>query len=162
MRLYYTLIAPLPASPKELRRAEHRAGRRLACEVLGCRGDEILTAPGGKPYLPGGPHFSISHSGGMVLLAVCDEGPVGCDVEPADRVVRNEEAIRKKIAKPGDEALPFLQLWVKHEAVLKSGLGDGAQICYPEMPPGWVAAACGGASSLRCVLSNVDLKEELS
>ena len=139
MRLYYTLIPPLPC-PKEMRQAEHRAGRKLVCKALRCREDDIRVHDNGKPYLPGGPHFSLSHSGGMVLLAVCDENPIGCDVEPTDRVVRNEEAIRRKIAQPGDEALPFLQLWVKHEAVLKSGLGGDAQVCYPEMPDGWIAA----------------------
>ena len=147
-RLYYTMIEPL-LCPKEMRRAEHRAGRQLLCEVLGCSEADIRIHDNGKPYLPGGPEFSLSHSGGMVLLAVSDEGPVGCDVEPLDRVIRNEEAIRRKIA-PGDHDTPLLRLWVKHEAVLKSGLGDGARVCCPEMPDGFVAAVChmGSAASL--------------
>ena len=140
IKLYYRIIDPLPSSRSELHQAEHRAGRQLLCEALGCRESEVLIAPNAKPYLPGGPHFSISHSGGMVLLAVCDGGPVGCDVEPSSRVIHNEEAIRHKIAKPGDEALQFLQLWVKYEAVYKSSLGDDAQVYYPEMPEGWIAA----------------------
>ena len=145
LRLYYTLTehsgATLPCR-KEMRQAEHRAGRRLLCEVLGCTEDDILVAPGGKPYLPGGPYFSISHSEGMILLAVSDEGEIGCDVEPKSRVIRNEEAIRRKIARPGEEDVPLLQLWVRHEAVYKAGLGDAGRVHYPAMPEGWVAAVC--------------------
>jgi len=142
VKLYYTQIA-LPADRAAARQTEHRAGRQLLCHVLNCQEDDILLHPGGKPYLPGGPHFSLSHSGGIVLLAVCEKSPVGCDVEPLSRTVHNEAAVRRKIARPGDEALPFLQLWVKHEALLKSGLGEQAHVHYPEMPEGFVAAvAC--------------------
>ena len=149
-KLYYTLIDPLPCR-KEMHQAEHRAGRKLLCEVLSCNEDEILVHDNGKPYLPGGPCFSISHSGGMVLLAVSDEGEVGCDVEPTNRVVRNEEAIRRKIA-PGDKDTPLLKLWVAYEAMHKSGLGDTGQTHYPEMPEGYIAAMhlrCGSAVSLH-------------
>jgi len=134
IKLYYTLT-------EHNKEAEHRAGRQLLCKVLCCAEDEIFIAANGKPYLPGGPCFSISHSHGFVLLAVSDDGDVGCDVEPADRVVRNEEAIRRKIA-PGDDVTPLLKLWVAHEARLKSSLGDAGRIHYPAMPPGWVAAIC--------------------
>jgi len=125
-----------------MQQAEHRAGRQLLCEALGCNEDDIRIRENGKPYLPNGPHFSISHSGGMVLLAVSGEGEIGCDVEPESRVVRNEEAIRRKIAKPGEEDIPLLRLWVKHEATYKSGLGSKGQVYYPEMPEGYIAAVC--------------------
>lgn len=36
--------------------------------------------PGGKPFLPGGPHFNLSHSGPWALCALGDE-ELGCDVE---------------------------------------------------------------------------------
>ena len=34
----------------------------------------------GKPYIPGGPHFSLTHSGTLAALAVSDT-PVGLDIE---------------------------------------------------------------------------------
>ena len=138
-RLYFTEIERLP-DRKAMRQAEHRAGRQLLCEAIGCELDEIRIHENGKPYLPGGPHFSISHSDGLVLLAVSDLGEIGCDAERADRPLRSPEAIRKKIALPGEEGIPLLTLWVKKEAVYKAG-GDGT-VFYPDMPEGWVAAVC--------------------
>jgi len=123
-----------------MRRAEHEAGRRLLCEALGCDASHILLRDNGKPYLPGGPFFSISHSDGLVLLAVSGLAEIGCDAERTDRPLRNEAAIRKKIALPGEEDIPLLTLWVKHEAIYKAG-GPG-KIFYPALPEGYVAAVC--------------------
>lgn len=36
--------------------------------------------PHGKPFLPNGPHFNLSHSGNLVFLAI-DTAPIGVDVE---------------------------------------------------------------------------------
>jgi len=138
-RLYFTETPRLP-DRKAMHEAEHRAGRKLLCEVLGCENDGIRVRDSGKPWLPGGPYFSISHSFGMVLLAVSDLGEIGCDVELLDRPLRNEEAIRRKIALPGEESVPLLTLWVKKEAIFKAG-GPG-RIFYPAMPEGYVAAVC--------------------
>jgi len=120
--------------------AEHRAGRALLCHVLGCGEKDIHIHENGKPYLPGGPCFSISHSGGLILLAVSDLGEIGCDVEESARAVRNPEAIRRKIAGPGEEEIPLLELWVKKEAEYKAG-GPGSMY-YPAMPEGFIAAVC--------------------
>ena len=138
-RLYFTEIQRLP-DRKAMHEAEHRAGRKLLCEVLGYDEPHILIREGGKPWLPSGPYFSISHSFGMVLLAVSDLGEIGCDVEALGRPLRNEEAIRRKIALPGEENVPLLTLWVKTEAIFKAG-GPG-RIFYPAMPEGYVAAVC--------------------
>jgi len=126
IKLYYTM-------------AEPHEGRAFACRMLGCHIDDLCIAPGGKPFLPGGPHFSISHSGGMVLLAVCADSPVGCDVEPVNRTVKHEQAIRRKIAL-GDESTPFLQLWTAHEARFKSGLGEAAEIYFPDIHENYICA----------------------
>jgi len=138
-RLYYTEIPRLP-DRKAMREAEHRAGRQLLCDVLGFAQEDIRLRDDGKPYLPGGPYFNISHADGMVLLAVSELGEIGCDVERTGRPLRNEEAIRRKIARPGEEGVPLLTLWVKKEAVFKAG-GAG-RVYYPAMPEGYVAAVC--------------------
>jgi len=138
-RLYFTEIPRLP-DRKAMRETEHRAGRKLLCEALGCDESQILLHGNGKPYLPGGPFFSISHSDGLVLLAVSDLGEIGCDVERVDRPLRNEAAIRHKIASPGEGNIPLLTLWVRHEAIFKAG-GPG-EVFYPVMPEGYIAAVC--------------------
>jgi len=139
MRLYYTQIPKQPTRQAQ-HEAEHRAGRALLCHALGCEEGDILLRGDGKPYLPGGPWFSISHSGGLVLLAVSELGEIGCDVEDTTRPLRSPERIRAKIADPGEETLPLFQLWVKKEAEYKA-CGPG-YLYYPPMPEGFIAAVC--------------------
>jgi len=152
-RLYYTEIPRLP-DRKAMREAERRAGRQLLCDVLGCAEGDIRIREDGKPYLPGGPFFSISHAGGLVLLAVSELGEIGCDVEPTGRPLRNEAAIRRKIAEPGEEGVPLLTLWVRKEAVFKAG-GLG-RVHYPAVPAGYVAAVCCRAEE---TLASIERKE---
>lgn len=52
-------------------------GRRLGCAPQLV---PISTAEHGKPFVLGGPEFTVSHSGDVVLVAV-SEAPVGIDVE---------------------------------------------------------------------------------
>ena len=138
-RLYFTEIEHLP-DRRAMRRAEHAAGRMLLCQALGCDASHILLRDNGKPYLLDGPYFNISHADGLVLLAASDLGEIGCDVESLARPLRNPEAMRRKIALPGEEDIPLLTLWVKKEAVFKAG-GPG-RVFYPDMPEGYVAAVC--------------------
>ena len=86
---------------------------------------------GGKPCIPGGPCFSLSHSGSYALLAV-DGARLGADIEPmapprpalAARVLSAEEL--RWMA--GDEARRFAYLWTRKEAALK---WDGCGVAYP-------------------------------
>lgn len=98
--------------------------RRAPCPHCG--------GPHGRPVLPGAPHFSLSHSHGLVLYGVAGT-PVGVDVQrvpdaatvelclprlhPAERdeVLRAPEARRPRL---------FAELWSRKEAYLK-GLGTG-------------------------------------
>ena len=133
-RLYHTLLEAGCSYAEQ-----HEAGRALLRSVLGDRQVEI--APGGKPYIPGGPDFSISHCDGLVLLVVSDTGRVGCDVERLDRRIRNPEAIRKKLAPTAEEeGLTLLQLWTRHEALFKAG-GAG-EVTYPHVADGYIVAIC--------------------
>lgn len=80
----------------------------------------------GKPYLPGGPHFSISHSHGLIGCAI-GPGPVGLDIERtrkfspgmAERIC----TARELLLTGGDNSL-MTQLWTCKESHMKlTGLG---------------------------------------
>lgn len=133
-------ITSLP--PGEPRRREHYAGwalLRYGLVKLGFCGpgetveelmDRALKGAHGKPYLPGGPHFSIAHSRGLIACAI--EGvPAGLDIE---RVREFSPAMREKICTPGELSLTggdsrlLTQLWTCKESHMKltgRGLSQG-------------------------------------
>ncbi|MDR2647292.1 MAG: hypothetical protein LBB67_04110 [Oscillospiraceae bacterium] len=132
--LYY---AQMPADLPQ--RIHHAAGRALLRRVCGVR--TVLTAPNGKPYFADGLWFSISHCDGLVMLAVSDVSPVGCDVERLDREPRNAARIKEKLTKtPEDRARSAITLWVRFEAQKKAGVAG--EIFMPAMPEGYLAAVC--------------------
>jgi phosphopantetheinyl transferase len=81
----------------------------------------LLSFPaGGKPCLPGGPRFSISHSGSHVGVALCADGDLGFDLEQLDARASKPAADRSRLAR-----------WTATEAVLKAagrGLRDARQV----------------------------------
>lgn len=102
------------------------AGLLLHC-VLGADEAKVQYGAQGKPYLPGGPRFSLSHSGAWAVLAV-DAQPVGVDIE----LIRPRSAALAPRVFTADE-LAWLQtsplenfyvLWTRKESILKAtGLG---------------------------------------
>lgn len=78
----------------------------------------------GKPYLPNGPHFSISHTRTGVAVAV-SESAIGIDIEtirtPSDGLIERtmNAAEQTWIASQPDVAVAFTTLWTQKEAVLK-------------------------------------------
>ena len=134
--------------PAERARAARFARPGLAARYIAARGRmrEILgrwtgTAPRalrfaegahGKPALPGGPHFNLSHSGDLAALAVCASHEVGVDIETRRPV---ESAVAERFFSPAERAalsaLPaaaweagFFNAWTRKEAVIKAlGLG---------------------------------------
>jgi 4'-phosphopantetheinyl transferase len=90
----------------------------------------------GKPYLPGhNGSFNMAHSGDMAVIALCEAGPVGVDIEeirPLPELSRMaalacsaREAAR--LAQSADETArthEFLRYWTRKEAVLKA-TGEG-------------------------------------
>ncbi|CAN5525009.1 hypothetical protein BH10PSE14_BH10PSE14_19230 [soil metagenome] len=91
----------------------------------------------GKPILPGGPQFSLSHAGDRMMLAVSDD-EVGCDLERIDdeldwRPIADglftpaERAALAALAPPAGRR-GFFACWTRKEAFVKAlGLG----LSYP-------------------------------
>ncbi len=84
----------------------------------------------GKPYIPGGPHFSLTHSGALAALAVCDV-PVGLDAEriaPVRRAAARALTIEERKYMEADPERRFAYLWTRKEAALKC---TGAGLSQP-------------------------------
>ena len=135
-------------SPAELESATGRrsgprwlAARTVLRSVLGAALDAapadvlIEIAPSGKPYLVGEDlHFSLSHSGDLVAVAVCRDRPVGIDIEGL-RTLRRPERLARRIFSSGEydrwaaefdpsRTQSLMQQWTRMEALLKA-TGEG-------------------------------------
>ena len=82
----------------------------------------------GKPWVPGGPHLNLSHSGELALLATCADTEVGVDLERI-RPLRHLAGLTRRMCSPGerdwlgeqpDPEVALLRLWVRKEAVAKA------------------------------------------
>ncbi len=86
--------------------------------------DDLVFNENGKPSLGvDKPHFSISHTKGIVMIAVSDF-PVGIDVEPTGRRVNDYRKLTKRFY--AEEEFPkikstfdFLAVWTKKESAVK-------------------------------------------
>lgn len=90
----------------------------------------------GKPVLaglPGAPHFSASHSGELMMLAIADV-EIGCDIERMDPALEweplaagefstNESAALRALPQEAGRRA-FFDCWTRKEAIVK-GLGLG-------------------------------------
>jgi 4'-phosphopantetheinyl transferase len=156
--------------------AAHAGVRALAALHIGFAAEPPATAPepsefgwatlpSGKPMLtfrdgrPQSLHMSVAHGGGMAAAAVCDQGPIGIDVERVDSR-RNLLAIAERFFTPAeheqlaacssDERLSlFHQWWTRKEAVLKAtgiGLRGGLTVRVDGTPDsdGWRRVALDG------------------
>ncbi|MEU8764249.1 4'-phosphopantetheinyl transferase superfamily protein [Streptomyces sp. NPDC048659] len=173
------------AVDREMYVAAHTALRVLAGAYLGRAPEGLefarLDCPGcggphGRPVLAGagaGLHFSLSHSGGLGLLAFAPV-PVGVDVEgvPEPRTVGQvadalHPAERRELAAldGAARAAAFARCWTRKEAYLKgtgqglSGTGFADTLVgtgpRPVAPPGWtltdvrVPVGFAGACAVR-------------
>ena len=114
---------------------QSQAGRALLDFVLreyyGILSYEVRLTDTGKPYIEGDPvFFSISHSGGVVTIALSD-GEVGVDTEPI-RDIRPALIKRYFGVEPssGEEAL---RLWLQRESYGKM-TGEGFAVSEPFIP----------------------------
>ena len=121
-------------------RARYLAAHALARLVLGGSGRTAAAlrfdrtcrcgAAHGRPVLPGGPGFSLSHSGDLVGVAVRPGAAVGLDVEQV-RDIADLPALAAHVWSPTERArdgtpgpAAFFRTWTRKEAVLKAA-GDG-------------------------------------
>ncbi len=107
--MYWSVIAD--------RKERHTAGHAL-CERVA--GSPPVLSPSGKPFVPGGPEVSISHSGKLVVCAV-GPTPLGVDVERARSVSPRLLTRARRAGYAGGE---FLHWWTAREANCKR-LGRG-------------------------------------
>jgi 4'-phosphopantetheinyl transferase len=123
-------------------RTAHGALRAILAQHCGRSPGDLRFArgPHGKPALPGpGPHFSLSHSGPLAILAVCADHEVGADVEElrdvpealaiARRLFGEREAQALARRQPKHRSLQFIRGWTALEAILKA---DGVGLAESE------------------------------
>jgi 4'-phosphopantetheinyl transferase len=113
----------------------------------------------GRPLIPGGPEFNLSHSGEMVVLAVCSRGLVGIDIEairPID--VAQFRHIVPELADAWEETggrgdlRVFYDYWTRKEAVGK-GCGLGLALPFEQLDVSRdVVAAAGSVWHLRSLI----------
>jgi 4'-phosphopantetheinyl transferase len=100
----------------------------------------------GKPTLPGGPGFSLTHAGGLVGVAVHPHGPVGLDVEQ-ERELSDLPALAAHACSPAEtvpDPATFFVLWTRKEALLKAtGAGLSSPMAAITLGPSGVADWAG-------------------
>lgn len=109
--------------------------------------------------------FNISHSGDMVVMAISDEGFVGCDVEHMTR--RGFGAVKKKLSDIeiawidsfSDDREGFYRVWTARESYTKlTGEGITLSLDTYEVRP--LEGNRGDDKSLRCVIYRDDVKTD--
>lgn len=172
--------------------AAHGVLRAELAAVLACAPRSLVftTDAFGKPYLaedgrPHGLRFNISHSGGLMALALSESCEIGIDIEcPGAHAARDIDAMIGHICAPAERAalrsLPgqnriaaFYRLWTRKEALLKAmGRGfqfDPARLDVTHAPENWslrdldlgpglfaALAAQGGEIALTAAFGGMD------
>ncbi len=139
--IYLTQVPGSTAQNKLL----HKAAWALLTNVLRRKAPQVVLAeslrfgPHGKPFLEGGPFFSISHTKGLALCAV-EDWDTGIDTERRrefpphlqERVFTIAE--RETAASSPDPGAMFTTLWTLKESYMKytgMGLAEGAEsLCF--------------------------------
>jgi 4'-phosphopantetheinyl transferase len=122
-------------------------GERLGLDP---RRIEFSYSEHGKPRLAGdtGLRFNLSHSNGLIALALCDGREVGVDVEAKRDELWTTGIARRYLPAPAareierrtgaERAAEFFRAWVRQEAYVK-GRGAGLEL-IGERPIGWSVA----------------------
>lgn len=105
---------------------------RLGTDTL----QRLQYSPFGKPFWPGGPYFSISHSADLTAIAVSDTLNIGLDIQQIAPIEEGQMRIflhKNEFASircypPPQRPTLLTDLWTKKEAIgklLECGLGVG-------------------------------------
>lgn len=127
--------------PRDRRRFTVRRGRarQWLARTIGGAPKRLAwaTTIHGKPYLKGGPYFSLSHSNEMMMLAI-GETELGCDIETIDggidwpplaRTFFSADEVSALDELEGQAAVgAFFACWTRKEAFVKA-IGRG--LSYP-------------------------------
>lgn len=95
---------------------------KLLEQVLGSIGG-LTKSEAGKPFIPGGRHFSISHSEGSWAVLVADEE---CGLDIQFERTADELKIAKRWYHPDESAVvaededAFFRIWTRREALVKA------------------------------------------
>jgi 4'-phosphopantetheinyl transferase len=117
--------------------ARRAATRRLLAARRGVPTDELIIVPGpfGKLRVPGTAlNISVSHSGPLILIAIAEGLPIGCDIEQAiphanlmaiaDHYFTRAEIARLRALSPDQRVAAFHDCWTRKEAYLQA-IGAG-------------------------------------
>jgi 4'-phosphopantetheinyl transferase len=114
---------------------------RMLLAHYGCAAARRPFAEGvyGKPSAPGGPHFNLSHTRGLVACAFSSSAEVGVDVEHGartndwrrllDQVHSPEEAAAVRALPEAQQQRRFYQFWTLKEAWAKAS-GEGLHVDF--------------------------------
>jgi 4'-phosphopantetheinyl transferase len=133
-------------------------GRGFLRHVLGHRVGEaadqvvLATGPRGKPSLiaAAAPWFNLSHSGSLMVLALCETGPVGIDIELPTRKINSlqlgetcflptENTVLRRLSGES-RSERFLTFWSAKEARMKltgEGMALAPKSIELDLSGGW-------------------------
>lgn len=148
MKLFYTAVARWPQGAEEiasrlvsaarLTRAKKQKSAEAARGILaagllvryalGCMDGDLRQDAHGKPYLPEGSQFNLTHGGAIAAIGVADE-PCGVDAEPLCRQILHPQRLfcEQELA----SGMPPAVLWARKEALWKA---DGRGVALAKRP----------------------------
>jgi len=93
-------------------------------ELMGYRLQDFCYNEHGKPYIEGGPYFSISHCKEGIAVAI-DDQPIGIDIEGIRHADKSLiERTMNEQERVGMDDRKFTRLWTQKEAIVKAqGVG---------------------------------------
>jgi 4'-phosphopantetheinyl transferase len=142
-----------------------------SCLGIHARAVDFIVGPRGKPSLSGncdavGLQFNLSHCGGLALLGVTRDGPIGVDLEQVRHIPEATDLVRRFFSireqaeyeslKEEDKLTAFFNLWTRKEAWLKA-TGDGISELLHRVE---VSFAPGAVPALLALPAHLEAKGE--